>query len=233
MLTTSCFQLDNYDAPNAGINGTLRDKETGDIVYTEQPDGCRIELLDLSYDNPTPLYFWAKANGTFRNVALFGGDYMARPIEGPFFSVEAERITLKDITNHNFNVVPYLKVNIQEIVYGAPGSASVKVKYTIRRSGTPEGQQLEKKTIAEAILLCNTVPLVSRYNGGYKDENTESKVLSRSTDESIEAKVYEDEIKALQSGQKYYIRIAALSSCSSNKNLKRYNYTSIVEVIAP
>ena len=42
LLMTSCFQLDNYDAPDAGIDGTLIDIETGSPVYTEQPDGCRI-----------------------------------------------------------------------------------------------------------------------------------------------------------------------------------------------
>lgn len=47
MLATSC-EIDNYDAPDAGIYGTLLDSETGTPVYTEQPDGCRIELLDLA-----------------------------------------------------------------------------------------------------------------------------------------------------------------------------------------
>ena len=39
LLMTSCFELDNYDAPDAGIDGTLIDIETGSPVYTEQPDG--------------------------------------------------------------------------------------------------------------------------------------------------------------------------------------------------
>ena len=100
LLMTSCFQLDNYDAPDAGIDGTLID----------------IELMDLSYENPTPLQFWAKADGTFRNVALFSGDYDVTPTEGPFFPVEAERVHLKGVTKHDFKVTPFLKVNIEEIV---------------------------------------------------------------------------------------------------------------------
>ena len=95
VLLSSSFELDNYDAPNAGINGSLIDSETGEVVYTEQPDGCRIKLLDLGYKDPTPLYFWAKANGTFRNVALFEGDYKVSPIEGPFFPVTEEELSLK------------------------------------------------------------------------------------------------------------------------------------------
>ena len=121
LLMTSCFQLDNYDAPDAGIDGTLIDIETGTPVYTEQPDGCRIELMDLSYENPTPLQFWAKADGTFRNVALFSGDYDVTPTEGPFFPVESERVHLKGVTKHDLKVTPFLKVNIEDIVYGEPG----------------------------------------------------------------------------------------------------------------
>ena len=192
LLMTSCFQLDNYDAPDAGIDGTLIDIETGSPVYTEQPDGCRIELMDLSYENPTPLQFWAKADGTFRNVALFSGDY--------------------DVT---------------------PGSAEVTVKYTIRRSTTPEGMTIGQKTISESRLLCNIYPVVSCYNSCYIEENSTTKVLSRSTDASIESRVYEDPVKNLKSGQKYYIRVAALSSCSYNSTLKRYNYTPVIEIVAP
>ena len=112
VLLSSCFELDNYDAPNAGINGSLIDSETGEVVYTEQPDGCRIKLLDLGYKDPTPLYFWAKANGTFRNVALFGGDYKVSPIEGPFFPVAEEELTLKGVTDHNFKVTPKLVIKL-------------------------------------------------------------------------------------------------------------------------
>lgn len=44
LLMTSCFELDNYDAPDARYQtGLLIDIETGSPVYTEQPDGCRID----------------------------------------------------------------------------------------------------------------------------------------------------------------------------------------------
>lgn len=37
----------------------------------------------------------------------------------------------------------------------------------------------------------------------------------------------------LKSGVKYYLRLAALSSCSYNSTLKRYNYSEIFEFVAP
>ncbi|MBO5297587.1 MAG: DUF3823 domain-containing protein [Candidatus Homeothermus sp.] len=225
--------IDNYDEPNAGIYGTLIDSETGEAVQTEQPDGARIELMDLAYDNPIPLQFWVKADGTFRNVALFNGKYDVRPYEGPFFPVEAETVTLNGVTKHDFNVTPYLKVKVENIEYGEAGSADVTISYTIKRSTTPAGMEIGTKTISEARVLCNIYPVVSCYNGCFLENCSSTKVLSRSTDTSIEEKVYSDKIKGLESGKKYYVRVAALSSCSYNKSLKRYNYTEVMEITAP
>ena len=55
-------------------------------------------------------YFWAKADGTFRNVALFSGEYKVAPTEGPFFPITEEVVNLKGVTDHNFNVTPVLKI---------------------------------------------------------------------------------------------------------------------------
>lgn len=230
-LLSSCFELDNYDAPDAGINGRLIDSETGENVYTEQPDGSRIKLIDLGYKNPTPLYFWVKADGTFRNVALFGGEYKVSPIEGPFFPVVEEQVSLKGVTEHSIRVTPYLKIKLIEVVPGEVGK--VTVTFSLKRSTLPEGMTIGKKTISEAWLLCNTMPVVSYYNGGYQETLSVKKVLSRSTDETIEGKNQEITLEKLESGKKYYLRVAALSSCSYNSTLKRYNYSEIVEFVAP
>lgn len=232
-LFSSCFELDNYDAPDAGIDGKLIDKETGEIVYTEQPDGCRIRLYDLSYENPTPLDFWAKADGTFRNVALFSGDYEVAPVEGAIFPMENETVRLKGVTNHDFKVTPFLKVNYIETIPGENEAGTVTVKFNLKRSVTPEGMEIGKKTISEAWVLCNTIPVVSYYNGGYIDKLSVKKVLSRTSDENIENKEQEITLTELESGKKYYLRVAALSSCSYNTTLKRYNYSEIFEYVAP
>ena len=232
-LLSSCFELDNYDAPNAGISGKLIDSETGEAMPTEQPDGCRIRLMDLSYENPTPLNFWVKADGSFRNVALFSGPYNVAPVEGPFFPVQEERVELKGVTEHNFKVTPFLKVKFLEIIPGDKGK--ITVKFSLKRSTTPEGMEIAKKTISEAWVLCYPVPVVSYYNFDKEKEDylNAKKVLSRSSDESIESKDQEITLDKLKSGKKYYLRVAALSSCSYNTTLKRFNYSEIVEYIAP
>lgn len=230
-LLSSCFELDNYDAPNAGINGRLIDSETGETVYTEQPDGSRIKLIDLGYENPTPLYFWAKADGTFRNVALFESEYKVSPMDGPFFPVAEENVNLKGVTEHSFKVTPFLKIKLVEVVPGEAGK--VTVTFALKRSTLPEGITIEKKTISEAWLLCNTMPVVSYYNGGYQGDLSVKKELNSSSDETIESKNQEITLDKLQRGQKYYLRVAALSSCSYNSTLKRYNYSEIVEFVAP
>lgn len=231
VVLSSCFKLDNYDAPNAGINGTLIDSETGKAIYTEQPDGCRIKLLDLGYKDPTPLYFWVKANGTFRNVALFGGEYRVAPIDGPFFPVAEEEVNLNGVTDYNFKVTPFLKIKLLEVIPEETGK--VTVKFSLKRSTLPEGMEIGKKTISEAWLLCNAMPVVSYYNGGYDKDLSVKKTLSRTSDETIESQEQAITLTKLESGNKYYLRLAALSSCSYNSTLKRYNYSEIVEFVAP
>lgn len=231
-LLHSCFDVDNYDSPDAGIYGTLIDSELKTPVYTEQPDGCRIELYDLSYENPTPLKFWAKADGTFRNVALFSGEYKVTPIEGAFFPVKTEQVRLNGVTQHDFTVTPFLQLEVVDLVKGDAGSGIVTVKYKVKRSITPEGIELEQKTIAEVWILCNTAPIVSYSNSGYKEEISYKKEFSRTSDANIENTVYENQIPNLVSGQKYYMRLAGRSTTASN-TLKRMNYTQTVEFVAP
>jgi len=232
IFLSACLDVDNYDGPNAGIDGKLIDTGSGNLVYTEQPDGCRIQLMDLGYENPTPLTFWVKANGSFRNVALFGGDYDITPIEGPFFPIEKTRVKLSGVTSHDFQVTPFLQLEISEIIKGEPSSASVTIKYKIKRSTTPEGFEIGQKTISEAWILCNTNPIVSYYNSGYDANLSVKKEFSRTADGTIEQTIYESSMPGLISGQKYYIRLASLSTCSYN-TLKRYNYTEIMEIVAP
>ena len=65
------------------------------------------------------------------------------------------------------------------------------------------------------------------------DELSVKKTLSRTSDETIESKDQEITLDKLKSGVKYYLRLAALSSCSYNSTLKRYNYSEIFEFVAP
>lgn len=118
-----------------------------------------------------------------------------------------------------------------EVVPGEAGE--VTVKFSLKRSTVPEGMEIGKKTISEAWLLCNTMPVVSYYNGGYNDDLSVKKTLSRTSDETIESKDQEITLDKLKSGVKYYLRLAALSSCSYNSTLKRYNYSEIFEFVAP
>jgi hypothetical protein len=228
MALASC-DIDNYDAPDAGIYGYLIDAESGDTVYTEQPDGAHIRLMDMGYQNPTPLDFWAKADGSFRNVALFSGSYKAYPYEGPFFPVEEETVVLKGITHHDFKVVPFIKVHITSVTQK---DSSLVVNYTLMRSETPEGMTMSRKSISEVQVLINTHPIVSIYNGGFTEGLVKKRILSRTSDAILESTEQSTAVPGIKPGQKYYVRVAALSNNQYNSALKRYNYSKIVEFTA-
>ena len=65
-IFASC-ENDNYDEPDAGLQGTLTDEITGKPLVTEQPNGFQIRNKEISWtgtnivpDNPEMYarYFW-------------------------------------------------------------------------------------------------------------------------------------------------------------------------------
>lgn len=221
VFTVVACQIDNYEAPNAGIDGKLIDVETGEVVYTEQPDGCKISLIEQGYEAPVPLYFWVKPDGSFRNVALFSGTYKVVPVEGPIFPCQEEIVELNKITTHNFNVTPFLRITVENIEYGETESGKISVKFRVKRATPPDGMTIGSKTIYEACVIVNDKPVVSYYNNGNIDSLKVLRNFSRSKDETVENTLYTADLTKLISGKKYYIRLAALSSCSYNSTLKR------------
>ena len=58
VLLYSC-ELDNYDPPTMTIEGKVVDEVTGENIYTQQPNGIKIRLLEEGFTTPTPYDFWA------------------------------------------------------------------------------------------------------------------------------------------------------------------------------
>ena len=55
---TSCdlLEIDNYDGPNATIEGKILDIETGELVEQDIIDGAQIEFIEHGFENPETQY---------------------------------------------------------------------------------------------------------------------------------------------------------------------------------
>lgn len=213
-LTFSSCEQDNYSLPQGGIKGSVLDSSNNPI-QTEQPGGIKIRMIELKYgDGVTPNDFWCKADGTFVNEFVFEGKYKVVPIEGAFFPVDPVEVNISGVTNVDFKVVPYLKIEATASLSG--GNVVVSYKLSRERVG---GKITEVKT------LVSSYPTVSNTI----NEKSITHNLSGTDDVSILATNYTDTVTGLSSGKTYYIRVGAIAVNSYNK----FNYSAIFEIKIP
>ena len=119
VIFVSCLEIDNYEAPDGTLSGSVIDKITNNPIVTEQPQGFRIKYNEISWsDAPISQYFWGKADGTFNNTRLFAGKYEVTPVEGAFITPDPQTvdITSGNVTTVNFTVLPYISFSGVSIV---------------------------------------------------------------------------------------------------------------------
>lgn len=216
VLTMSCEKLDNYDDPKERLTGRLTDQMTGDALITEQPNGFRIKMSEISWsDNPEPEYFWGKADGTFNNTKIFAGTYEITPVEGAFFPVEAQTLEIKGTMEIEFKVIPYLSVSVADIK--RINDETIEITYTIAR------KQIGDKILDSRVFI-STNPNVG--TNILDNDLSPLKDLKDIPDEEILQTTFKETIKGFVKGKTYYVRVGARTD---NAN-KRYNFTKVIKV---
>jgi hypothetical protein len=209
MITFGCSEIDNYKVPDSGIYGVVTDNITGEPIQTEQPNGFRIKMLEKDYENPIPIFFWGKEDGSFRNTKVFSGQYEIVPIEGAFFEPGSQTIDVNGITEVNFTVTPFLGVSASVRTEGN----DIITNYTINRT------QAGDKIITRMTIISEN----PRLNKNVFDEKVASS-LSEISDETILATQFSDTIKGVDLNKTTYVRVGACTS------LGRYNYSEVFEL---
>ena len=152
VLFYSC-KLDNYDPPTMTIEGKVVDEVTGENLYTQQPNGIKVRLLEDGFKNPTPYDFWAMSDGTFKVTKVFASKYQALVLEGPFEDASVKQVPV-DVTSNNqkieFKVVPYVRLkNVSITVSGT----TVKANYNIERTTSTKVPKSSVLLIHQSVLL--------------------------------------------------------------------------------
>ena len=64
IVFSSCnlLEIDNYDGPNASIEGKILDIETGELVEQDIIDGAQIEYIEHGFENQEIQYMIIKNN---------------------------------------------------------------------------------------------------------------------------------------------------------------------------
>ncbi|OOQ57799.1 DUF3823 domain-containing protein [Mucilaginibacter pedocola] len=218
-LAGGCTKVDNYPEPDKTLAGKIIDADTNEPLFTEQPDGTRIRLLQTDWnDNPIPQYFWVKPDGTFRNTKIFKGKYDVTPVDGPFIPLtEPQKIDLSGEADLTFKVKPFLRV---KLLNTSIAGTSVTVSYKIERPSTTF------KITDAKVFVSNTSQAT---NSSFDNKLSQTNDLQGVADDVILATTYTATVP-LTSGRTFYIRVGARSEDNVSR---RYNYTDVVKVDIP
>ena len=122
VLAVSC-EIDNYDGPDATIQGALFDHQ-GQPLQVNHGSGY-IRMREISWQKGDPDKYvgnqtlYVQQDGTYRNTKWFSGEYRMLPHSGNFFPYDTEKLDADDAgelvkiagtTSRDFTVTPYLTI---------------------------------------------------------------------------------------------------------------------------
>lgn len=197
----SCNDIDNYEAPDSGIKGTIYDEGTNEPIPLPVPGstGVMINLMEQNTNATKSIDIYAKQDGTYEHAQLFSGDYKVT-VNGPFVGKCEGVTTVKGQTEFNLKATPYARITATASV---TGTNKVSVQY----KSTPTDPSY---VITEVTALWNFAPGVDMGNA-----NLAGKKVVPETEGTIEFdlgndKVFMDNLYKIQANQnRIYFRIAA------------------------
>lgn len=231
MYGTSCTDVDNYDGPDAAMNGRIIDATTGENFIAGQGE-FSVRIWEMSWsDNPTPQNLVVKQDGTYNHLKLFSGTYDVQPYDGPFWPVEKTTdVKLSGTITHDFTVTPYLKIIQTEAeLNGTTLTLSCKLQAPVTQN-LP--QVIEIRPFISLTQFCGAGSRIEEY---FKDHYRV--LLNKNWGDGIGAMV-EDAVSndtysvgnlELKSGRTYYVRMGA----KVRDTYEKYNYSEIIKVTVP
>ncbi len=216
LIAYSC-ELDNYEAPNHTLKGRILDENGLGLQSEQGASSARIKLEELSWsESPVPLYLNIKQDGSYVNTKLFGGEYTISVVEGPFYPVDAEMITLNQSLTHDFTVTPYLNVSW----IGSP-SVDADKKITVRfkfSRNEPPSAGITMPDLQDYRLFISTNQYVGNNNF---DPGASSITVVNNDMEDQEIMIVSN--TSMKYSTTYYVRVGVRVS----DDYKKYNYTDI------
>ena len=110
--------IDNYDAPNGGVYGTIYDKETNEPVPMPVPgsSGVMMSLYEQNTGATASVDFRARQDGTFEHTKVFNGSYRIQAKDGPFVGVCEGYVTVNGQTQVDLYTIPFSRISLDVAV---------------------------------------------------------------------------------------------------------------------
>lgn len=219
---TACSKKDNYDGPDASLEGKAFVEGTSDLVQTCTSNfSIRLEQLSWS-DNPEPFDIPIKIDGTYKNSKLFGGHYRVSIHGGAFWPTASEEMDISSGSKHDFQLTPYLLINnfTTEMV----DSTTMKLKFDLDApiEGIP--------SIIEIQPFFNTTKIVGPGASIFDFSDAKKITVNKEwADFTPEERSREIVVSDLIPGRTFFVRVGV----RFNNDDKSYNLSNVLEVSIP
>lgn len=221
LLMASCVKKDNFDAPEASLEGNLVDQNSKINIQTATGN-VTIRLEQLSWSTtPAPQDIPVKMDGSFKNSKLFKGHYRVSIKGGAFWAVPPVEIDIDKGSRYDFNLTPYLYLNSFTTKLD---SNQLTLRFTMQApiAGMP--------SIAEIQPYINTTSLVGP-GASIRDYSDVYKVAVNKewADMSLADRSPEFVIPNLVRGRTFYVRVGV----RFNNDDKSSNLSEIIKIDVP
>jgi hypothetical protein len=217
----SCVKKDNYDAPDASLEGNLFDQNSKNNIQTFTGN-VTIRLEQLSWSpTPTPQDIPVKADGSYKNSKLFKGHYRASIKGGAFWAVPPVELDIDKGTRYDFNLTPYLYITNFTTQLDS-NQLTLRFNMQAPIDGIP--------SIAEIQPYVNTTGMVGP-GGSIRDYSDVYKVAINKewADMSPADKSPEFVIPNLVKGRTFYVRVGV----RFNNDDKSSNLSEVIKIEVP
>jgi len=240
---TAC-ELDNYDAPDCTIEGTIMDHRNQPFQVNHGAEIIRIREMSWAKDEDTYTAnrtLKVQQDGTYRHTKIFKGTYRLLPYSGAFFPYDDVNLDGDDAgelvemrsnstTTRDFTVTPYLTLEwVKKPTVDAQGYLNCSVKFTRNQKAGYKMPELRRGSLQ-----------VSRsVNAGAADGSlftTPTNISNAQEGEEIEFKTV---IPLKWTGINYWVRVSIEVQAVSGDPDTNYpglpasNYTTIEQIFVP
>lgn len=211
----SCIdELDNYEAPNGGIKGTILDAETNQPIPlpVQGSNGVVVRLYEQNTNATQSIDFRAKMDGTYENSQVFNCDYKI-VVDGPFVNGCEDMVTVKGQTTKDLKATPYARIDASATVSGRV--------ITINYSVNPTNSSFN---VSEVYGYWNFAPGVDDNGSNRAGKQTVSATQGTMTFDLSNDGTFLDNLYKIQANKnKVYVRVGA-------KTEGNINYSTVVEL---
>jgi hypothetical protein len=211
LASSACTKTDNYDGPNASLQGNILSSEGGNLLTSGGSTTIKLQQIGWT----TPQTIPSKFDGTYEDSKLFKGGYKIVPTGGAFWPV-------LDTVTVNITVTPYTVIkNFTYTLTGTTLTLTFDIDAPII-AGLP--------TIKDVQPYVNTTKLVGTGASIRDFSDLNAKTINKAfIDMSAAEKSITLTVPNLIPGRTFFVRVGVRLSDSFNSS----NFSEIVQVDIP